>query len=94
MRATVVCPKLSSGDKDILTATDPNKPFRGFAAHRWVARSIVCGAACNIAGLIWILRPNARRRHSRLNGPIAYKDIAHWDDYVEECVGISGQAWG
>ncbi len=84
--------KFFVSDKEHPYTTDPNKPFRWIRGRQVGGRSIVWGRQ----SYRWSdldFEANAREGIA-IDWPIRYKDIAPWYDYVEDFVGISGQAEG
>jgi choline dehydrogenase-like flavoprotein len=84
--------KFFVSDKEHPYTTDPGKPFRWIRGRQVGGRSIVWGRQ----SYRWSdldFEANAREGIA-VDWPIRYKDIAPWYDYVEDFVGISGQAEG
>jgi choline dehydrogenase-like flavoprotein len=84
--------KFFVSDKEHPYTTDPGKPFRWIRGRQVGGRSIVWGRQ----SYRWSdldFEANAREGIG-VDWPIRYKDIAPWYDYVEDFVGISGQAEG
>jgi choline dehydrogenase-like flavoprotein len=84
--------KFFVNDKEQPYTTDPNKPFRWIRGRQVGGRSIVWGRQ----SYRWSdldFEANAREGIA-IDWPIRYKDIAPWYDYVEDFIGISGQAEG
>ncbi len=84
--------KFFVSDKEHPYTTDPNKPFRWIRGRQVGGRSIVWGRQ----SYRWSdLDFDANDREGiAVDWPIRYKDIAPWYDYVEDFVGITGQAEG
>jgi choline dehydrogenase-like flavoprotein len=72
--------------------TDPDKPFRWMRGRQVGGKSIVWGRQC----YRWSdLDFEANLRDGvAVDWPIRYADIAPWYDYVEDFIGISGEALG
>ncbi len=72
--------------------TDPEKPFRWIRGRQVGGRSILWGRKC----YRWSdLDFEATVREGiAIDWPIRYADIAPWYDYVEDFIGISGEALG
>ena len=72
--------------------TDPGKPFRWMRGRQVGGKSIVWGRQC----YRWSdLDFNANLRDGiAIDWPIRYADLAPWYDYVEDFIGISGEALG
>jgi choline dehydrogenase-like flavoprotein len=84
--------KFFVSDKEHPYTTDPDKPFRWIRGRQVGGRSIVWGRQ----SYRWSdldFEANGREGIA-VDWPIRYKDIAPWYDYVEDFVGISGQAEG
>jgi choline dehydrogenase-like flavoprotein len=84
--------KFFVSDKEHPYTTDPGKPFRWIRGRQVGGRSIVWGRQ----SYRWSdldFEANAREGIA-VDWPIRYKDIAPWYDYVEDFVGITGQAEG
>ena len=79
-------------DKEHPYATDPGKPFRWIRGRQVGGRSITWGRQ----SYRWSdLDFEANLREGiAIDWPIRYADIAPWYDYVEQFVGISGEALG
>ncbi|GAC1660494.1 MAG: GMC family oxidoreductase [Candidatus Acidiferrum sp.] len=72
--------------------TDPDKPFRWIRGHQVGGRSIVWGRQV----YRWSdldFEANAREGLG-CDWPVRYVDIAPWYEYVEDFIGVSGQALG
>jgi len=84
--------KFFVSDKDNPYTTAPGKPFRWIRGRQVGGRSIVWGRQC----YRWSdLDFEANLRDGiAIDWPIRYSDIAPWYDYVEEFIGISGEALG
>lgn len=84
--------KFFVSDKEHPYSTDPDKPFRWIRSRQVGGRSIVWGRQ----SYRWSdLDFEANLRDAiAVDWPIRYADIAPWYDYVEEFVGISGEALG
>lgn len=72
--------------------TDPGKPFRWIRGRQVGGRSIVWGRQC----YRWSdLDFTANLREGiAVDWPIRYADLAPWYEYVEDFIGISGEALG
>jgi choline dehydrogenase-like flavoprotein len=72
--------------------TDPGKPFRWIRGRQVGGRSIMWGRQC----YRWSdLDFTANLREGiAVDWPIRYADLAPWYDYVEDFIGISGEALG
>jgi choline dehydrogenase-like flavoprotein len=72
--------------------TDPRKPFRWIRGRQVGGRSIMWGRQC----YRWSdLDFTANLREGiAVDWPIRYADLAPWYDYVEDFIGISGEALG
>jgi choline dehydrogenase-like flavoprotein len=72
--------------------TDPSRPFRWIRARQVGGRSITWGRQC----YRWSdLDFDANLRDGiAIDWPIRYADLAPWYDYVEDFIGISGDALG
>lgn len=84
--------KFFVSDKENPYVTAPDKPFRWIRGRQVGGRSILWGRQC----YRWSdldFEANAREGIA-IDWPIRYGDIAPWYDYVEEFIGISGQAEG
>ncbi len=84
--------KFFVSDKEQPYTTDPDKPFRWIRGRQVGGRSIVWGRQ----SYRWSdldFEANARDGIG-IDWPIRYADIAPWYDYVEDFVGISGEALG
>jgi len=84
--------KFFVSDKENPYVTAPDKPFRWIRGRQVGGRSIMWGRQC----YRWSdldFEANAREGIA-IDWPIRYGDIAPWYDYVEEFIGISGQAEG
>jgi choline dehydrogenase-like flavoprotein len=84
--------KFFVNDKEHPYTTDPDKPFRWIRGRQVGGRSIVWGRQ----SYRWSdldFEANAREGIG-IDWPIRYADIAPWYDYVEEFVGITGEALG
>jgi len=79
-------------DKEHPYTTDPGKPFRWIRGRQVGGRSIMWGRQ----SYRWSdLDFEANLRDGiAIDWPIRYADIAPWYDYVEDFVGISGEALG
>src|ERR1035437_3529848 len=84
--------KFFVSDKDHPYTTEPGKPFRWIRGRQVGGRSIVWGRQV----YRWSdLDFEANLRDGiGIDWPIRYADLAPWYDYVEDFVGISGQAEG
>lgn len=84
--------KFFVSDKENPYETDPGKPFRWIRGRQVGGRSIVWGRQ----SYRWSdLDFEANLREGiGIDWPIRYADIAPWYDYVEEFVGITGEALG
>jgi choline dehydrogenase-like flavoprotein len=84
--------KFFVSDKEQPYTTDPDKPFRWIRGRQVGGRSIVWGRQ----SYRWSdLDFEANLRDGiGIDWPIRYADIAPWYDYVEDFVGISGEALG
>ena len=73
-------------------STEPGKPFRWILGRQVGGRSILWGRQC----YRWSdLDFTANLRDGTgVDWPIRYADLAPWYDYVEEFIGISGEALG
>jgi choline dehydrogenase-like flavoprotein len=73
-------------------STDPGKPFRWIRGRQVGGRSILWGRQC----YRWSdLDFTANLREGiAVDWPIRYADLAPWYDYVEDFIGISGEALG
>ena len=72
--------------------TDPGKPFRWIRGRQVGGRSILWGRQC----YRWSdldFEANLQQGIA-IDWPIRYADLAPWYDYVEEFIGISGEALG
>jgi choline dehydrogenase-like flavoprotein len=84
--------KFFVNDKEHPYTTDPAKPFRWIRGRQVGGRSIMWGRQC----YRWSdldFEANAREGIA-IDWPIRYKDLSPWYDYVEDFIGISGQAEG
>src|SRR5205085_9746902 len=84
--------KFFVSDKEHPYTTDPEKPFRWIRGRQVGGRSIVWGRQT----YRWSdldFEANAREGIA-IDWPIRYADIAPWYDYVEDFIGISGEALG
>lgn len=84
--------KFFVNDKENPYTTDPGKPFRWIRGRQVGGRSITWGRQ----SYRWSdLDFGANLRDGiAIDWPIRYADIAPWYDYVEDFVGISGEALG
>jgi choline dehydrogenase-like flavoprotein len=84
--------KFFVSDKENPYVTPADKPFRWIRGRQVGGRSIMWGRQC----YRWSdLDFEANLREGiAIDWPIRYRDIEPWYDYVEEFVGISGQAEG
>jgi choline dehydrogenase-like flavoprotein len=84
--------KFFVSDKENPYTTDPDKPFRWIRGRQVGGRSIMWGRQA----YRWSdLDFEANLRDGiAIDWPIRYNDIAPWYDYVEEFIGISGEALG
>ncbi|MGC2477410.1 MAG: GMC family oxidoreductase [Candidatus Sulfotelmatobacter sp.] len=84
--------KFFINDKEHPYTTDPGKPFRWIRGRQVGGRSIMWGRQ----SYRWSdLDFEANLRDGiAIDWPIRYADIAPWYDYVEDFVGISGEALG
>ncbi|MDH5382174.1 MAG: GMC family oxidoreductase, partial [Cyclobacteriaceae bacterium] len=79
-------------DKEHEYITPEDKPYSWIRGYHVGGRSIMWGRQC----YRWSdldFEANAKDGHG-IDWPIRYKDIEPWYDYVEQFVGISGQAEG
>lgn len=79
-------------DRENPYTTDEDKPFYWLRGYQLGGRSLLWGRQC----YRWSdldFTANAKDGHG-VDWPIRYRDIAPWYDYVEEFVGVSGQAEG
>jgi choline dehydrogenase-like flavoprotein len=90
------CDELASkffiNDNELPYATDPGKPFRWIRGRQVGGRSILWGRQC----YRWSdldFEANAREGVA-IDWPVRYAEIAPWYDYVEDFIGISGEALG
>ena len=84
--------KFFVSDKENPYVTPPDKPFSWIRGRQVGGRSIMWGRQC----YRWSdldFEANAREGIA-IDWPIRYRDIEPWYDYVEEFIGISGQAEG
>jgi choline dehydrogenase-like flavoprotein len=84
--------KFFVSDKEHPYTTDPGKPFRWIRGRQVGGRSIVWGRQV----YRWSdldFEANARQGIA-IDWPIRYADLAPWYDYVEDFIGISGEALG
>jgi choline dehydrogenase-like flavoprotein len=84
--------KFFVSDKEHPYTTDPDKPFRWIRGRQVGGRSIMWGRQV----YRWSdldFEANLRQGVA-IDWPIRYADIAPWYDYVEEFIGISGEALG
>lgn len=79
-------------DKDNPYTTDPDKPFLWIRGRQVGGRSITWGRQSYRWGE-QDFEANAREDIG-VDWPIRYRDIAPWYDYVEDFIGVSGQAEG
>lgn len=84
--------KFFVSDKEHPYTTEPGKPFRWIRGRQVGGRSIVWGRQC----YRWSdLDFEANLRDGiAIDWPIRYADIAPWYDYVEDFIGLSGEALG
>src|SRR5436189_4191626 len=84
--------KFFVSDKENPYTTEPGKPFRWIRGRQVGGRSILWGRQ----SYRWSdLDFEANLRDGiAIDWPIRYADIAPWYDYVEDFVGISGEALG
>ena len=84
--------KFFVSDKEQPYTTDPDKPFRWIRGRQVGGRSIVWGRQ----SYRWSdLDFEANLRDGvGIDWPIRYADVAPWYDYVEDFVGITGEALG
>src|SRR5437763_4573368 len=84
--------KFFVSDKEHPYTTEPGKPFRWIRGHQVGGRSIVWGRQV----YRWSdLDFEANLREGiAIDWPIRYADLAPWYDYVEDFIGISGEALG
>ena len=84
--------KFFVSDKENPYTTEPGKPFRWIRGHQVGGRSIVWGRQV----YRWSdLDFEANLREGlAIDWPIRYADLAPWYDYVEDFIGISGEALG
>jgi choline dehydrogenase-like flavoprotein len=90
------CDELASkffiNDNELPYETDPGKPFRWIRGRQVGGRSILWGRQC----YRWSdldFEANAREG-TAIDWPVRYAEIAPWYDYVEDFIGISGEALG
>src|SRR3984893_5628799 len=84
--------KFFVNDLDNPYVTDPDKPFTWIRGRQVGGKSIMWGRQCyRLSDLDF--EANLRDGISA-DWPIRYKDIEPWYEYVEDFVGISGQAEG
>ena len=84
--------KFFVSDKEHPYTTDPGKPFRWIRGRQVGGRSIMWGRQV----YRWSdldFEANLRQEIA-IDWPIRYADIAPWYDYVEDFIGISGEALG
>ncbi len=84
--------KFFVNDKEHPYTTDPDKPFRWIRGRQVGGRSIMWGRQV----YRWSdldFEANLRQGIA-IDWPIRYADIAPWYDYVEDFIGISGEALG
>lgn len=84
--------KFFVSDKEHPYTTDPGKPFRWIRGRQVGGRSIMWGRQV----YRWSdldFEANLRQGIA-IDWPIRYADIAPWYDYVEDFIGISGEALG
>ncbi|MGZ4788756.1 MAG: GMC oxidoreductase [Terriglobales bacterium] len=84
--------KFFVSDKENPYTTEPGKPFRWIRGRQVGGRSILWGRQC----YRWSdLDFEANLREGiAIDWPIRYADIEPWYDYVEDFIGISGEALG
>ena len=84
--------KFFVSDKENPYTTEPGKPFRWIRGRQVGGRSIVWGRQV----YRWSdLDFEANLREGiAIDWPIRYADLAPWYDYVEDFIGISGEALG
>ncbi|HYM75337.1 MAG TPA: GMC family oxidoreductase [Candidatus Dormibacteraeota bacterium] len=84
--------KFFINDKEHPYTTEPGKPFRWIRGRQVGGRSIMWGRqSYRLSDLDF--EANLREGIA-IDWPIRYADIAPWYDYVEDFVGISGEAMG
>lgn len=79
-------------DVDHPYISDPEHPFKWYRGYQVGGRSLIWGRQ----SLRWSdldFEANARDNHG-IDWPIRYRDIAPWYDYVEDFIGVSGEALG
>ncbi|MFZ6001158.1 MAG: GMC oxidoreductase [Bacteroidota bacterium] len=86
------------GDVKHFYVNDLENPYTEIKRYDWIRGDVVGGRS-----LLWgrhcyrwsdlDFDANAKDGHG-IDWPIRYKDIAHWYDYVESFIGVSGQAEG
>jgi len=84
--------KFFVSDKDNPYVAPPDKPYRWIRGRQVGGRSIMWGRQC----YRWSdldFEANAREGIA-IDWPIRYRDIVPWYDYVEDFIGITGQAEG
>jgi choline dehydrogenase-like flavoprotein len=84
--------KFFINDKEHPYTTDPDKPFRWIRGRQVGGRSIMWGRQ----SYRWSdldFEANLREGTS-IDWPIRYADLAPWYDYVENFIGVSGEALG
>ena len=84
--------KFFANDKENPYTTDPQKPFLWIRGRQVGGRSIIWGRQ----SYRWSdldFEANAREGIA-IDWPIRYRDIAPWYDYVEDFIGVCGQAEG
>jgi choline dehydrogenase-like flavoprotein len=84
--------KFFVNDQENPYTTDPKKPFLWIRGRQVGGRSIIWGRQ----SYRWSdldFEANAREGIA-VDWPIRYKDIAPWYDYVEDFIGVTGQAEG
>jgi choline dehydrogenase-like flavoprotein len=84
--------KFFVSDKDNPYTTEPGKPFRWIRGRQAGGRSIIWGRQT----YRWSDLDFEANLHDgiAIDWPIRYADLAPWYDYVEDFVGISGEALG
>ena len=84
--------KFFVSDKENPYTTEPDKPFLWIRGRQVGGRSITWGRqSYRLSELD--LEANAREGIA-VDWPIGYRDLAPWYDYVEDFIGVSGQAEG
>jgi choline dehydrogenase-like flavoprotein len=87
-----LCSKFFVNDRENPYVTEPDKPFLWIRGRQVGGRSIIWGRQ----SYRWSdldFEANAREGIA-IDWPIRYRDIAPWYDYVEDYIGVCGQAEG